>query len=101
MSAWHPNTKYTGEHDSIGIKTYVEDQKIVIEVSDTGIGIKEENLPYIFDRFYREDKARSRETGGVGLGLSIAEWIVGKHKGSIKVKRNEHKGTTFIIKLPK
>lgn len=93
--------KYTVEHDSIGVKTYVEDQKIVIEVSDTGIGIKDENLPYIFERFYREDTARSRETGGVGLGLSIAQWIVEKHRGSIKVKKNEYKGTTFIIKLPK
>lgn len=93
--------KYTGENDSIGVKTYLEDQRAVIEVSDTGIGVKEENIPYIFDRFYREDRARSRETGGVGLGLSIAQWIVEKHKGSIKVVRNKNKGTTFIIKLPK
>ncbi len=93
--------KYTGENDSIGLKTYEEDQKVVIEVSDTGIGIREENIPFIFDRFYREDRARSRETGGVGLGLSIAQWIVEKHKGSIKVVKNNNKGTTFIIRLPK
>lgn len=93
--------KYTSEHDSIGVTTYVEDQKVVIEVSDTGMGIKEEYLPYIFDRFYREDKARSRETGGVGLGLSIAKWIVEKHRGTIKVMKNQQTGTTFIIKLPK
>lgn len=93
--------KYTSEHDSIGVTTYVEDQKVVIEVSDTGMGIKEENLQYIFDRFYREDKARSRETGGVGLGLSIAQWIVQKHRGTIKVMKNQQKGTTFIIKFPK
>ncbi|MCM3388342.1 HAMP domain-containing histidine kinase [Ureibacillus chungkukjangi] len=93
--------KYTGDNDSIGVKTYMEDQRVVIEVSDTGIGIKEENMQYIFERFYREDRARSRETGGVGLGLSIAQWIVEKHRGAIKVTKNENKGTNFIIKLPK
>ncbi|WP_235863358.1 sensor histidine kinase [Ureibacillus sinduriensis] len=93
--------KYTGENDSIGVKTYVEDQRVVIEMSDTGIGIKEENIQHIFERFYREDRARSRETGGVGLGLSIAQWIVEKHRGSIKVMKHQQKGTTFIIKLPK
>jgi two-component system, OmpR family, sensor histidine kinase CiaH len=93
--------KYTGEHDSIGVKTYEEDHKVILEISDTGIGIKEENIPYIFDRFYREDKARTRESGGIGLGLSIAQWIVSAHNGSIKVSANENKGTTFKIKLPK
>lgn len=93
--------KYTEEHDGIGVKTYTEDHKVVIEVSDTGIGIKEENIKYIFDRFYREDKARSRETGGIGLGLSIAKWIVTRHDGTIKVIRNQNKGTTFKVKLPK
>ncbi|MDQ0231844.1 sensor histidine kinase [Metabacillus malikii] len=93
--------KYTRENDSIGVKAYTEDQKIVFEISDTGIGIKNENMKYIFDRFYREDKARSRETGGMGLGLSIAHWIVTKHKGTIKVMKNQHQGTTFIVKLPK
>lgn len=93
--------KYTKENDSIGVKTFMEEQKVVVEVSDTGIGIEEENMKYIFDRFYREDKARSRETGGVGLGLSIAQWIVSQHKGTIKVFKNHNKGTTFKIKLPK
>ncbi|RBW70135.1 sensor histidine kinase [Bacillus taeanensis] len=93
--------KYTSEYDSIGIKTYSEDHKIVFELSDTGIGIKEENMKHIFDRFYREDKARSRDSGGVGLGLAIAQWIVSKHDGSIKVSQNQNKGTTFKVKLPK
>lgn len=92
--------KYTGEHDSIGVKTYIEDHKAVLEVSDTGIGIKEENIDHVFERFYREDKARSRETGGVGLGLSIAQWIISEHGGTIKVRRNQPKGTTFIVRLP-
>jgi two-component system, OmpR family, sensor histidine kinase CiaH len=93
--------KYTSENDTIGIKTYTEDQKPVIEVIDTGMGIKEENISHIFERFYREDKARSRQTGGVGLGLSIAQWIVVKHDGRIKVIKNQNKGTTFKVKLPK
>lgn len=93
--------KYTLEHDSIGVSSYLEDQKVVIEVSDTGIGIKEENMKYIFERFFREDKARSRETGGVGLGLSIAQWIVEQHQGTIKVYKNQNKGTTFKVILPK
>lgn len=93
--------KYTGENDSISVKTYLEDQRIVLEVSDTGIGIKEENRKQIFDRFYREDKARTRESGGVGLGLSIAQWIVEQHNGTIKAIPNPSKGTTFKVKLPK
>lgn len=93
--------KYTAEQDSIGVKTYVEDNKIILEVTDTGIGIKKQNMKYIFDRFYREDRARSRDTGGTGLGLSIAHWIVTKHNGTITVNQNQHKGTTFKVKLPK
>ncbi|TWT01810.1 HAMP domain-containing histidine kinase [Planomicrobium sp. CPCC 101079] len=92
--------KYTEERDSVGVKTYLEDQKVVIEVSDTGVGIKEENIPHIFDRFYREDKARSRETGGMGLGLSIAQWIVASHSGTISAVPNKKQGTTFKVKLP-
>jgi len=93
--------KYTGEHDSIIVKTSVEDHKCLIEVSDTGIGISEESLQHIFSRFYREDKARTRETGGAGLGLSIAKWIVSSHGGMIQASHNKPKGTIFKIKLPK
>lgn len=92
--------KYTLEQDSIGVRTYVEAQTVVLEVSDTGIGIKEENLENVFERFYREDKARSRDTGGTGLGLSIAQWIVQQHNGSISVSRNKQKGTIFSVKIP-
>lgn len=93
--------KYTSKEDSIGVKTYLEDQKVVIEVQDTGIGIQEKNMKYIFERFYREDKARSRKTGGVGLGLSIAQWIVTQHGGTIKAIPNQPKGIIFKVKLPK
>jgi two-component system, OmpR family, sensor histidine kinase CiaH len=92
--------KYTGENGSIGIKTYKEENRAVLEVSDTGIGISDENRERIFERFYREDKARTRETGGTGLGLSIAQWIAESHKGSIKADKNSPKGTIFTIKLP-
>lgn len=91
--------KYTTENDKIEIKTYIKDGKCVIEVADTGIGISEEATKYVFDRFYREDKARSRETGGTGLGLSIAYTIVNLHGGSIKIVPNEPKGTKVIIKI--
>lgn len=91
--------KYTENGDKIQINTYSKDNKCVIEVADNGIGISDEGLKHIFDRFYREDKARNRETGGSGLGLSIATMIVKAHNGSIKAVHNQPKGTIFVIKL--
>ena len=72
----------------------------MIEVRDDGIGIPEKDLPYLFDRFYRVDKARSRATGGTGLGLSIVRETVNMHKGDIRVESVENEGTTFTIRLP-
>ena len=91
--------KYTVEGDSIEIATYIKDNHCNIEVKDTGIGISEEGRQHIFDRFYREDKARNRENGGTGLGLAIAHWIVTVHDGTIKALKNEPKGTIILIKL--
>lgn len=91
--------KYTTENDTITIKTYSKDGKCNIEVIDTGIGISDSGLKRVFDRFYREDKARSRETGGTGLGLSIAHTIVTRHKGTIKAMHNEPKGTIIWVRL--
>ncbi len=93
--------KYTEEKDKIEIKTYNKDNKCIIEVKDTGIGVSEEGLKRIFERFYREDRARSRESGGTGLGLSIANVIVTEHGGTIKASHNTPKGTIFTVKLPK
>lgn len=74
---------------------------VVIEVADTGIGIASEDLPHVFDRFWRSDKVRSREMGGTGLGLSIAKWIVGKSGGSIQVESAVGHGSKFEVRLPK
>lgn len=91
--------KYTEEGDKIKISTSGKDGKLNLEIADSGIGISEEALKHIFERFYREDKARSRQTGGNGLGLSIAQTIVHAHNGTIKITQNEPKGTKVIIKI--
>lgn len=84
----------------VNIKGYVKDNDYIVEISDSGIGIKEDNYENIFKRFYRVDKDRSRDTGGSGLGLSISKNVIKKHGGEIFVKSTFGKGTTFIIKLP-
>lgn len=93
--------KYTETGDEIQINTFAKDNKCVIEVKDSGIGVSDEGLKRIFERFYREDRARNRETGGTGLGLSIANMIVSAHGGTIKASHNQPKGTVFTIRLPK
>lgn len=93
--------KYTEKGDTITIATFLKDGKCNIEVRDTGIGISDNGLKEVFNRFYREDRARSRETGGSGLGLSIADTIIKAHNGTIKASHNTPKGTVFTIKLPK
>ena len=74
--------------------------KVVVRVSDTGSGIPPEALPHVFDRFYRVDKARSREAGGTGLGLAIARWIAESHGGSIQAESTPGVGTTMTVELP-
>ena len=72
----------------------------VLKVKDNGPGIAAEHLPHIFDRFYRVDKARSREAGGTGLGLAIVHQLVMLHGGEIHVESEVGKGTTFTVELP-
>ena len=91
--------KYTEEGDKITISTRNKDDKFFIEVKDTGIGISDEGIKHAFERFYREDKARTREKGGSGLGLSIAQTIVKQHGGSIKIEHNNPKGTIIIVRF--
>jgi two-component system sensor histidine kinase CiaH len=93
--------KYTEEGDTITVKSYDKDNKCYIEVADTGIGISDEAIGHVFERFYREDKSRTRSTGGSGLGLSIADAIVRAHGGIIKASHNGDKGTIFTIRLNK
>lgn len=92
--------KYTPKGGSIKLNSYVKKNNLVLEIIDNGIGIPKDDLPYIFNRFYRCDKSRTKESGGSGLGLSIAKWIIGKHNGSIVVESKPKMGTTIIISLP-
>lgn len=92
--------KYTPEGGSVFIHLGLEKNEVVISVRDTGIGIPEDDIPKIFDRFYRVDRARARTTGGSGLGLSIVKQIVMLHNGSIHVESVLNEGTTVKIKLP-
>jgi heavy metal sensor kinase len=91
--------KYTSK-GSILVTVEKNEGMVLIKIKDTGIGIPKEEQEKIFKRFYRVDKSRSRETGGVGLGLSIAQWVTHAHKGTIQVQSNPGKGSTFIVTLP-
>lgn len=92
--------KYTKENGVISIKSNVKNSRAIIEITDTGIGIPKEDIPYIFDRYYRGDKARTRHLEGSGLGLSIAKWIVQTHSGKIRITSHEGEGTRVAISLP-
>lgn len=92
--------KYTEPEGSVKVVLDCDHQNAFITVSDTGIGINDEEQTKIFNRFYRVDKTRDRETGGTGLGLSITHSTVILHKGSIKVSSKEGEGSTFIVRIP-
>ena len=78
----------------------MEDEKVLIEISDNGIGIAEEHIPRLFERFYRTDDARSRDVGGAGLGLAICKHIIEAHGESIQVRSKINVGTTVGFTLP-
>jgi heavy metal sensor kinase len=92
--------KYTPRGGSMRVGLSRNNGFAIASVSDSGIGISPEDIPNVFDRFWRADKARSREQGGAGLGLSIAKWIVDVHGGSISVESKVGKGSVFAICLP-
>ena len=92
--------KYTPPPGKVTLSAEEKDDRVVVSVEDTGIGVAPEDQGRIFERFYRVDKARSRELGGAGLGLAIAQWIVHLHQGSIAVKSELGKGSIFRVEIP-
>ena len=92
--------KYSPDGGKITVNMKTTDDQMILSISDQGLGIPKEDLPKIFDRFYRVDKARSRAQGGTGLGLAIAKEIVKQHNGFIWAKSEYGKGSTFTIVLP-
>jgi two-component system, OmpR family, phosphate regulon sensor histidine kinase PhoR len=93
--------KYTPENGRISVRWRSDDGQVYLEVEDTGIGIPEHDLSHIFERFYRVDKARSRELGGTGLGLSIVKHLVQAMHGTVRATSRPGKGTTFSVQLPR
>jgi signal transduction histidine kinase len=92
--------KYTPSPGTIELRLEAIDESALITVRDSGIGISAEDQPRIFERFYRADKARSRELGGAGLGLAIAEWIIAQHRGHVTVQSAPGQGSSFLVELP-
>jgi two-component system sensor histidine kinase VicK len=92
--------KYTSEQGNVWIDAYRENGNINISIMDDGIGIPKEDLARVFERFYRVDKARSRELGGTGLGLSIAKQIAEAHDSTLSINSELNKGTEIIITIP-
>jgi two-component system, OmpR family, heavy metal sensor histidine kinase CusS len=92
--------KYTPEHGQVTMSLKTHNGFAVTEVHDTGFGIAEADLPHIFERFYRADKARSRDSGGAGLGLSIGRWVAEAHGGTIEAESAVGRGSVFRVRLP-
>lgn len=93
--------KYGQDKGKVEVRFYDMDKQILTEVSDDGVGIPQEDIPRIFERFYRVDKSRSREAGGTGLGLSIVKHIIEAHKQTINARSSENAGSTFSFTLQK
>jgi two-component system phosphate regulon sensor histidine kinase PhoR len=92
--------KYSANNTEINVSAGIFENSLNISVADNGIGIPKEDIPRLFERFYRVDKARTREEGGTGLGLSIVKHICFVHNGTVEVESEVNKGSTFIIKIP-
>ena len=93
--------RYSNEGSTIFIEEGLKDNKVIISIEDQGIGISEEDLKYVFERFYRADKSRTRATGGTGIGLTIVKSIVSSHGGEVKLESKLGEGSKFTIILPK
>lgn len=94
------SVKYTVENGRIDIKAYPEKDRIVIEISDNGIGIPESDLEKVFERFYRVDPSRDRTKGGTGLGLALARQVAALHSGAVEAESRTGRGTTLRFRLP-
>ncbi|RBP05353.1 cell wall metabolism sensor histidine kinase WalK [Rossellomorea aquimaris] len=92
--------RYTPDNGTVTVNVNVEGNSVILSFKDTGPGIDEPKLPFIFERFYRVDESRKRDEGGAGLGLSIAKSFVEIHGGDIKVTSSKGEGTTFVVMLP-
>jgi signal transduction histidine kinase len=92
--------RYTPDGGEITLSTARDESSVLLTIQDSGEGIAPEDLPFIFDRFWKGDKSRSRASGGSGLGLAIARQLLTAHGGSISVESQEGAGTTFTVKLP-
>ncbi len=100
MNLYNNSLKHTTKDDSIVLRTYREDNEVVIEIEDKGEGINPKDLPYIFDYYYQGQTSKKSDYEGIGLGLAICKNIINSHKGKIKVKSKIGKGTTMYIKIP-
>jgi signal transduction histidine kinase len=96
----HNAVRYSPDGRVVSVTVAAPDGHAVVSVTDQGCGIAPQDLPHIFERFYRADKARTRETGGTGLGLAIADQIVRSHGGQIEVVSAPDAGSTFVVRLP-
>src|SRR5678809_1422883 len=93
--------RYTPPCEGSTVRVVAHDNEVSLEVADHGSGIAAEHLPHLFDRFYRVDKARSREFGGTGLGLSIVKTLAEAHGGRVEVHSEVGRGSLFTIRLPR
>jgi len=92
--------KFSQENSEVRCTGRVVGEEVLIEVSDHGVGIPARDLERIFERFYRVDQGRSRQTGGTGLGLAIVRHVAANHRGSVQVESREGEGSTFTVRLP-
>ena len=92
--------KYTPSGGMVTVRSSRQGDALQVDVSDTGIGIPESDMPHVFERFYRVSKERSRKSGGTGLGLAITHWIISAHRGTISVRSAQGSGSVFTITLP-
>lgn len=92
--------KYSPSGGTITCRLMETHNNIVISIADEGLGVPKKDIPHVFDRFFRVDKARARSMGGTGLGLAISKEVVQKHGGKIWLESIENKGSTFFISLP-